>query len=74
MVAGNDLKLLNLFNNRYQKRGKGALVKCLEDRIKKDYTNQDLLCPRCGTEFARLVRIKGRRAHKIIGGKVYHSS
>ena len=56
---------------RYTKRGKGALVKCLERRIVQDFTNGDLTCPGCGSVFARRYMYKGQPAHKIIGGKVF---
>lgn len=58
---------------KYSKGGKGMLVKCLEERIIKDSTKGDLCCATCSTQFARLIRIKGKPAHKIIGGKVYWS-
>lgn len=54
----------------YRKAGKGSLVKCFEERIAKDYTRGDLQCPHCNTEFARPAMIRGKPAHKIIGGKV----
>jgi hypothetical protein len=56
----------------YKKNGTGALVKCFEERIVKDFTNKDLKCPNCLTTFARRSSIAGRPIHKIIGGKVYH--
>jgi len=56
----------------YKKSGTGALVKCFEERIVKDFTNKDLKCPTCHTAFARRSSIAGRPIHKIIGGKVYH--
>lgn len=56
---------------KYRKRGRGGLVKCLEDRILEDHTAADMHCPRCGQEFARLKMYAGRRGHKIIQGKVY---
>ncbi|MBY6188359.1 hypothetical protein KUV89_17220 [Marinobacter hydrocarbonoclasticus] len=43
---------------RYRKGGKGALVKCF------------LLCPGCGSQFARDTLVRGTPAFKIIGGKV----
>ena len=53
----------------YKKGGKGALVKCIEERIVKDFTNKDLKCPNCLTEFARPFR---RNSIKFIGNRVYH--
>ena len=53
----------------YKKGGKGALVKCIEERIVKDFTNKDLKCPNCLTEFARPFR---RKSIKFIGNRVYH--
>ena len=55
----------------YQKEGKGSLAKCFVDRIIKDYTKGNLKCPKCDQEFARLTKIGGRPAHKIIQGKVF---
>ncbi len=56
---------------RYRKGGTGALVKCFVERIIEDRTAGDLRCPACGATFARLMRIGGRTAHKIVGGKVF---
>lgn len=56
---------------RYRKVGQGHLVKCYEDEITKDFTNGDLKCPECGTQFARRRTIHARPAHKIIQGKVF---
>jgi hypothetical protein len=55
----------------YQKEGKGSLVKCFTDRIVKNYTEGSLKCPNCNQAFARLTKIGGRPAHKIIQGKVF---
>lgn len=55
---------------KYQKEGKGHLVKCFQDGIIKDYTNGDLSCPNCKQVFCRKTKYKGRVAHKIIQGKV----
>ncbi|GMH40549.1 hypothetical protein BSKO_08453 [Bryopsis sp. KO-2023] len=56
---------------KYRKGGTGSLVKCWHERIVEDYTNKDLKCPQCGTQFARSAMIRGKPANKIIGGKVY---
>lgn len=56
---------------RYRKGGTGGLVKCFVDLIVDDRTAGDMTCPQCGQEFARLITIGGRPAHKIIQGKVY---
>lgn len=56
---------------KYRKGGNGALVKCFVERIAEDHTEGDMRCKGCGTEFARLRMIKGKPAHKIIGGKVF---
>ena len=56
---------------RYQKGGRGGLVKCILERIAEDYTHGDMTCPECGQEFARYQMMGGRPAHKIIQGKVY---
>ena len=56
---------------KYRKGGRGGLVKCLVDRIVKDNTAGDMKCPNCGQEFARLMLIRNRPAHKIIQGKVF---
>ena len=56
---------------RYKKGGTGGLVKCLPERIVEDRTAGDLCCPGCGQEFARIMTLRGRPAHKIIAGKVY---
>lgn len=55
---------------QYHKNGKGKLVKCWHERIAEDYTHQDLKCPQCGQQFARLTMVRGLPANKIIGGKV----
>ena len=56
---------------KYYKAGEGHLVKCYKKRIKDDYTNGDLKCPNCQSEFARERMINGKPANKIIQGKVY---
>lgn len=56
---------------KYHKAGAGHLIKCYKKRIKEDYTNGDLKCPNCGTQFARKRMIHGLPANKIIQGKVY---
>jgi len=57
---------------KYHKVGEGHLVKCFKDKIKNDYTNGDLKCPKCKTLFARETMIyNNRAANKIIQGKVY---
>jgi uncharacterized Zn finger protein (UPF0148 family) len=56
---------------RYQKGGRGGLVKCFVERIVEDRTDGDLKCPKCGQDFAREQMMSGRPAHKIIQGKVY---
>ena len=56
---------------RYQKGGRGGLVKCFVERIVEDFTHGDLKCPKCGQAFARDRMMGGRPAHKIIQGKVY---
>ena len=53
----------------YKKGGKGSLVKCFKERIVKDFTEQECICPSCGKEFARPTMIRGKPAFKIIGGK-----
>ncbi|KAK9794313.1 hypothetical protein WJX73_004752 [Symbiochloris irregularis] len=59
------------FLYKYQKDGKGSLVKCWHERIVEDATKDgELSCPECGTEFARPTMVKGRPANKMIGGKV----
>ncbi|PCK09611.1 MAG: hypothetical protein COA42_02935 [Alteromonadaceae bacterium] len=54
---------------KYRKGGKGALVKCFKERIAKDFTRADGLCPGCGRAFARDTLVRGVPAFKIIGGK-----
>ena len=56
---------------KYQKEGRGHLIKCYKDRIIKDYTKGDLKCPKCGQQFARETIIHTQPANKIIQGKVY---
>jgi hypothetical protein len=51
----------------YKKGGKGKLVKCFVERIVQDATAGDMHCHKCGQQFARLAKIKGVAAHKIIG-------
>ena len=55
---------------QYYKGGPGQLVKCYVHRIQKDYTNGDLKCPECGTQFARPTDVYAKPAYKIIQGKV----
>lgn len=56
---------------KYRKGGTGSLVKCIPERILKDFTQGDLRCPNCSQPFARQVSMGGRTVHKIIGGKVF---
>ena len=56
---------------KYQKEGSGLLVKCYKDRIIKDYTEIDFICPGCGQAFARDAVYHNRPANKIIQGKVF---
>ena len=56
---------------KYHKGGRGGLVKCIVDRIAEDRTEGDMKCPKCRQEFARLIMIRNRPAHKIIQGKVF---
>jgi hypothetical protein len=56
---------------KYQKGGKGALLKCYKQRISKDFTDITCTCPNCDSIFAREMLIKGTPAYKIIGGKVW---
>ena len=56
---------------RYAK-GNGAgskLVKIYDERIVKDYTEDQQHCPQCGEQFARSL-VHGRVAYKVINGKV----
>ncbi|WP_421131715.1 hypothetical protein [Alteromonas sp. A079] len=55
---------------KYQKGGKGALVKCFISRIVHDYTVTPCICPSCGAQFAREAMIRGMPSYKMIGGKV----
>ena len=56
---------------RYAKGGKGSLVKCFVERIVEDFTVVPCECPSCGIQFARPTMMRGKPAHKIIGGKAY---
>ncbi|MCD6112110.1 MAG: hypothetical protein J7J86_02460 [Bacteroidales bacterium] len=56
---------------KYYKAGNGHLVKCFVHRIKNDYTNGDLKCPKCNTEFAHETMAYRKPAYKIIQGKIY---
>jgi hypothetical protein len=51
--------------------GTGNLVKCFIERIVEDTTGGELECPSCGVQFARRATIRGRPAHKMVGGKVF---
>ncbi|MGF1696362.1 hypothetical protein L4C54_11880 [Vibrio lamellibrachiae] len=55
---------------KYRKGGKGALVKCFQERIVTDFTTELGKCPKCMITFARETMIRGMPANKIIGGKV----
>ncbi len=59
---------------KYYKAGNGHLVKCYKDRIKDDFTNGDLKCPSCKSQFAREKMMHGKPANKIVQGKVYAKS
>ncbi|WP_281212241.1 hypothetical protein [Shewanella insulae] len=54
---------------KYQKGGKGALVKCFKERIVTDHTQIPCHCPSCNQCFARETLVRGVPAFKIIGGK-----
>ena len=56
---------------KYYKGGRGGLVKCLLERIAEDHTAGDCKCPQCEQEFARQRMMQGKKAHKIIQGKVF---
>jgi hypothetical protein len=56
---------------KYQKAGKGALIKCFKERISQDYTIALCTCPSCDKVFARDTVIRGTPALKMIGGKVW---
>ena len=56
---------------KYQKEGAGKLIKCYKDRIVKDYTKAEFICPGCEQVFARDAVYHNRPANKIIQGKVF---
>jgi hypothetical protein len=56
---------------KYEKEGKGHLVKCYLDNIVEDHTTIPMHCPDCDTLFAREAVIHNRPAYKIIQGKVF---
>lgn len=56
---------------KYHKGGRGGLVKCMDDRILRDYTAERGVCPDCGIQFGRALQIGARGGLKIIQGKVY---
>ena len=49
---------------------KAKLVKIYDQRIVKDYTEDQQHCPQCGEQFAREAMVHGRLAYKVINGKV----
>jgi len=55
----------------YLKEGKGHLVKCYLENIVEYHSTTPMHCPTCNTQYAREWSIHGRRAYKIIQGKVY---
>jgi RNase P subunit RPR2 len=58
---------------RYNKSGRGALVKLNPARVRVDSATAagaPLTCPQCGGAFAREVVIRGVLFRKLIGGKV----
>jgi hypothetical protein len=59
---------------RYQKRGNGHLLKCFQERILRDYTEELGVCPVCGEVFARETMIRGKPANKVVQWKVYYKS
>jgi len=64
-------KNCNTLLYKYHKDKPGHLLKCYKDRIKEDYTNGDLRCPKCKQKFAREAIIHAKPANKIIQGSVY---
>lgn len=56
---------------KYQKGGKGALVKCFKSRIAVDQTTTPATCPHCHQVFARETLVRGTPAFKIIGNKAF---
>lgn len=49
----------------------GALIKCFDHNIKKDYTKVRGECPNCGSVFARYVSIQNKPCNKLIRGKYF---
>ena len=56
---------------RYRKGGKGGLRKCYVERIVRDNTAGDGVCPACGSRFAHPTVIRGQPAHRIVSARVY---
>ncbi len=56
----------------YRKGGKGSLVKSFKSRITKDNTESLGVCPQCQTVIGRDAMVRGERAIKFVGGKVFH--
>ena len=57
---------------RYDKRGRGALVKINPKRVIEDFTiaTEPFKCPQCLNIFARPLAIAGISFRKLLGGKV----
>jgi hypothetical protein len=49
----------------------GALVKCFDHNITRDYTEKRGECPGCGAEFARFARIRGKPCNMLIRGRYF---
>ncbi len=56
---------------KYQKGGKGALIKAFKQRIVKDFTHTPCTCQNCQNVFARETLIRGTPAFKFIGDRVW---
>ena len=58
---------------KYNKAGRGALVKLNPQRVIDDRTcsKAPLKCPACAKDFARETKIQGRPFRKLLGGSVF---
>ena len=57
-------------NGGIYKYHQSKLVKIYDERIVKDYTEDQQHCPQYGEQFAREALVHGRLAYKVINGKV----
>ena len=71
-ISTTDINVNDTFLFRYVKEGGEKLVKCYASNITRNKTEDFMHCPNpdCNIEFAGETYYHGRKAYKIIQGKV----